>query len=70
MEVAAIEEDTTDSFAVSPNGQLLAYTYSQFGRIPSNGWHVAIIALAEIGGNGSSLCPAFRACIGRQMGEF
>jgi Tol biopolymer transport system component len=47
VELAAIEEDTTDSFAVSPDGKLLAYTYSQFGRVPSDGWHVAIIALAE-----------------------
>jgi Tol biopolymer transport system component/DNA-binding winged helix-turn-helix (wHTH) protein len=46
VEVAAIEEDTTDSFAVSPDGKLLAYTYSQFGRVPSDGWHVAIITLA------------------------
>ena len=46
VEVAAIEEDTTNSFAVSPDGKLFAYTYSQFGRVPSDGWHVAIIALA------------------------
>jgi len=46
VEVAAIAEDMTNSFAVSPDGKLLAYTYSQFGRVPSDGWHVAITALA------------------------
>jgi Tol biopolymer transport system component len=47
VEIAAIEEDSADSIAVSPDGTLLAYTYSQFGRVPSDGWHVAIVTLPE-----------------------
>ena len=42
VEIAAIEEDFAESLAVSPDGTLLAYTYSQFGRVPSDGLHVAI----------------------------
>jgi Tol biopolymer transport system component/DNA-binding winged helix-turn-helix (wHTH) protein len=42
-EVAEAEGDAIGSFAVSPDGALLAYTYTQFGRVPSDGWHVAIM---------------------------
>jgi Tol biopolymer transport system component len=29
--------------AVSPDGKLLAYPYTQFGRVPSEGWRVAVM---------------------------
>jgi Tol biopolymer transport system component len=45
VEIAAIEENSAGSVAVSPDGKLLAYTYTQFGRVPSDGWHIAIVTL-------------------------
>jgi Tol biopolymer transport system component len=29
--------------AISPDGKLLAYPYTQFGRVPSEGWKVAVL---------------------------
>lgn len=31
--------------AISPDGKLLAYPYTQFGRVPSEGWKVAVLPL-------------------------
>ena len=33
----------TGRLAVSPNGAILAYPFTQYGRVPSDGWEVAVI---------------------------
>lgn len=33
----------TGTLAASPDGKLLAYPYTRYGRVPSDGWSVAII---------------------------
>jgi Tol biopolymer transport system component len=34
-----------DRIAVSPDGRKLAYIYTQYGHIPSDGWHLAVLSL-------------------------
>jgi Tol biopolymer transport system component len=36
-------DSLSGSLAISPDGKLLAYPYTQFGRVPSKGWKVAVL---------------------------
>jgi len=38
-----IGSQVTGRLAISPDGVLLAYPFTQYGRVPSDGWQVAII---------------------------
>jgi len=35
----------TGTLAASPDGKLLAYPHTQYGRVPSSGWSVAVISV-------------------------
>jgi DNA-binding winged helix-turn-helix (wHTH) protein/Tol biopolymer transport system component len=37
-------DQATGVLAVSPDGKLLAYPYTQYGRVPSDGWRVAVMS--------------------------
>ena len=58
-----VGSQVTGRLAVSPDGGLLAYPFTQYGRVPSNGWEVAVIRLTNgtltktlaFPGNGSDL---------------
>jgi DNA-binding winged helix-turn-helix (wHTH) protein/Tol biopolymer transport system component len=57
--VAAIRGDgITSPLSVSPDGTRLAYYYSQLGREPSEGWHVAMIPVEGDDGGGTLPAPA------------
>ena len=45
----------TGQLAVSPDGKFLAYPFTQYGHIPSDGWHIAVIPVT--GGPPLSLQP-------------
>ena len=36
-------DQATGVLAISPDGKLLAYPYTQYGRVPSEGWRVAVM---------------------------
>ena len=42
----ALGDQLDDRLAVSPDGKLLAYRYTQFGRVPSEGWTLAVVSTA------------------------
>jgi Tol biopolymer transport system component/DNA-binding winged helix-turn-helix (wHTH) protein len=37
-------DQATGVLAISPDGKLLAYPYTQYGRVPSEGWRVAVMS--------------------------
>jgi hypothetical protein len=37
-------DQATGVLAISPGGKLLAYPYTQYGRVPSEGWRVAVMS--------------------------
>ena len=44
QEIAEVEgTQVTGDLAMSPDGKLLAYPHTQYGRVPSDGWSVAVI---------------------------
>ena len=48
QEIAEIEgTQVTGSLAISPDGRLLAYPHTQYGRVPSDGWSIAVITAAS-----------------------
>ena len=38
-------DQATGGLAISPDGKLLAYPYTQYGRVPSQGWRVAVMSV-------------------------
>jgi DNA-binding winged helix-turn-helix (wHTH) protein/Tol biopolymer transport system component len=38
-------DQATGVLAISPDGKLLAYPYTQYGRVPSQGWRVAVMSV-------------------------
>jgi Tol biopolymer transport system component/DNA-binding winged helix-turn-helix (wHTH) protein len=38
-------DQLSGALAVSPDGEVFAYPYTQYGRVPSEGWRVALIAI-------------------------
>lgn len=47
QEIAEVEgTQVTGSLATSPDGRLLAYPHTQYGRVPSDGWSIAVITVA------------------------
>jgi Tol biopolymer transport system component/DNA-binding winged helix-turn-helix (wHTH) protein len=38
-------DQATGVLAISPDGKLLAYPYTQYGRVPSEGWRVAVMSV-------------------------
>jgi Tol biopolymer transport system component len=38
-------DQLSGSLTISPNGKLMAYPFARFGRVPSEGWQVAIFSL-------------------------
>ena len=45
QEIADVEgTQITGDLAMSPDGQLLAYSHTQYGRVPSDGWSIAVIS--------------------------
>jgi eukaryotic-like serine/threonine-protein kinase len=37
-------DQATGVLAISPDGSLLAYPYTQYGRVPSDGWRLAVLS--------------------------
>src|SRR5712692_4936827 len=40
----ALGDQLDDRLAISPDGKLMAYRYTQYGRVPSQGWNLAVIS--------------------------
>ena len=53
--VEVLGSGITGRQAVSPDGKYLAYPFTQFGHVPSDGWHMAIVPAA--GGSPVSTRP-------------
>jgi DNA-binding winged helix-turn-helix (wHTH) protein/Tol biopolymer transport system component len=53
--VEVLGNQITDRLAVSPDGKYLAYPFTQYGHVPSDGWHMAIVPVA--GGSPVSTRP-------------
>jgi DNA-binding winged helix-turn-helix (wHTH) protein/Tol biopolymer transport system component len=49
-------DQATGVLSISPDGKLLAYPYTQYGRVPAQGWRVAVISV-----NGSPPLKQFDA---------
>jgi DNA-binding winged helix-turn-helix (wHTH) protein/Tol biopolymer transport system component len=56
QQVAAVMgNQVTDRLAVSPDGKYLAYPFTQYGHVPSDGWHIGVILAT--GGTTVSIQP-------------
>jgi len=42
----ALGDQLGDRLAISPDGKLLAYFYTQYGRVPSEGWSLAVVPIS------------------------
>jgi Tol biopolymer transport system component len=42
----ALGDHLDDRLAISPDGKLLAYFYTQYGHVPSEGWNLAVVPIS------------------------